>query len=99
MAYEKKGKDVKNLGRIVFGLFGDHAPKTVENFRALATGEKGEKYGVKMHYKGTEFYKSFRGYKVVGGDIIGNHQGGFSIFEERFFPDETFDLNGDRVSV
>ena len=30
----------EKIGRVTFGLFGDVAPRTVENFRALATGQE-----------------------------------------------------------
>ena len=58
-----------DIGRLVFELFNDQAPKTCENFRALCTGEKGqsETTATVLHYKDSIIHRI-----VPNGWIQGN---------------------------
>ncbi|XP_030850300.1 probable inactive peptidyl-prolyl cis-trans isomerase-like 6 [Strongylocentrotus purpuratus] len=87
--------DGEKIGRLLFELFTDQCPRTCENFRALCTGEKGQKTDdtlMKFHYLESLFHRIVPNGWVQGGDILyGKGDGGESIHGP-VFEDENFSV-------
>ncbi|EGG04584.1 uncharacterized protein MELLADRAFT_37272 [Melampsora larici-populina 98AG31] len=85
--------------RVIFELFKDVVPKTVENFRALCTGERGmstQNPETPLWFKDSVIHRIVPGFMIQGGDFIQhNGKSGESIYGGEF-EDENFDLKCDR---
>ncbi|RYZ38434.1 MAG: peptidylprolyl isomerase [Myxococcaceae bacterium] len=101
------GKDLyatlkTSQGTLIVRLFPKDAPKTVENFVGLATGEKawtdpttGQQVTKKPLYAGTVFHRVIPGFMIQGGDPTGTGMGdpGYR-FEDEFQSGRGFDKPG-----
>ncbi|MBA3938918.1 MAG: peptidylprolyl isomerase [Planctomycetes bacterium] len=71
-----------SLGDIIVELYADEAPRTVENFLALAAGTKpftdpatGQR-ATRPFYDGLVFHRVIKGFMIQGGDPLGTGSGG-----------------------
>ncbi len=107
MQEAKSGQDLyatfdTTEGTIAVRLFPKDAPKTVENFVGLATGEKewthpstqDKKTGVPL-FDGTLFHRCIPEFMIQGGDPLGKGTGGPGYkFEDEFQSGRKFDKPG-----
>jgi len=90
-----------SLGDIVIRLFPERAPKTVENFLALAEGTRewsdprsGKKVKTPL-YDGTVFHRVIPEFMIQGGDPLGTGTGGPGYrFADEIGPENRFDRPG-----
>lgn len=72
--------DGQKIGKIELGLFGEKAPRTVDNFVAFAgDGFQGKKY------EGSAFHRVVKDFMIQGGDVVnGDGTGSISKFGSTF---------------
>ena len=88
-------------GDVTVELFAERAPRTVENFLGLATGERewtdpetGETRTEPL-YEDVVFHRIIEGFMIQGGDPTGTGRGGPGYqFEDEFHPDLRHDGPG-----
>lgn len=86
-----------NHGDIVVNLFGDHAPRTVQNFIGLSDGSQEwtdpatGKPGAGPLYTDVVFHRIIPGFMIQGGDPLGQGTGGPGYsFDDEIHPELTF---------
>ncbi len=86
-----------SAGDIRVELYPNHAPRTVENFRGLATGEKEwtdprtGRQRTEPLYSGVIFHRIIPGFMIQGGDPEGTGRGGPGYtFDDEIHPELTF---------
>ena len=87
-----------NRGDITIGLFGNHAPRTVDNFVGLAQGTSEYKTNnasgstTGPFYDGSVFHRVIDQFMIQGGDPTGTGRGGPGYqFADEFHPELSFD--------
>lgn len=88
-----------SLDRVTIELFEDTVPKTVENFRSLCTGERGNARNLNfsdsmkrpLFFKGIPFHRIVPGFIVQGGDILHMDGRGNESAMGYELPDESFE--------
>jgi peptidyl-prolyl cis-trans isomerase A (cyclophilin A) len=91
-----------SMGQIVVHLLEDKAPKTVDNFVALANGTKpsadvdGKTMVTKRFYDGRIFHRVIRGFMIQTGDVTGagNSDCGVAPIPDEIDPVLKFDVPG-----
>jgi len=82
------------MGRIIIETRPDVAPRMCENFRALATKERG------FGFQGCVVFQCWKGESVITGDFEHNNgRGGHSIYEEGLFMPEDTRLPATRGAI